>query len=144
MARTDDPYVAPVDNRTSDERYAAAQAAADAAFLAPRKAAQDVQARVDAYYVAEREKILQARAIATARYVSDQMDRISLGLALREIREDAGLGLNEVAALIGTVDGADLEKIERGKPFGNQSRIPAIESVYRTLPKFVGRKGVAK
>jgi hypothetical protein len=136
--------VAPVDNRTSDERYAAAQAAADEAFLAPRKAAQDVQARLDAYYAADREAILQARAIATAKYISDQMDRISLGMALRDLRETASLGIREVAALIG-VEASLLDRLERGKPMGVGVNQAAIEAVYSTLPRFTSmRKVVAK
>jgi Helix-turn-helix domain len=134
--------VAPVDLRTKDERYAAAQAAADAAFNAPRLAAQEAQARLDAWRAEEREKVLQARAIATAKYVSDQMDRISLGMALRDIREEAGLGLNEVAALIGTVDASQLDRLERGKPLGVRD-LDAIKSIYRALPKFTGKRKVA-
>ena len=138
------PPVAPVDNRTRDERYAAAQAAADEAFLAPRRAAQEAQVTLDAWRVAEREQILQARAIATAKYISAQMDRISLGMALRDEREIAGLGLNEVAALIG-VEASLLDRLERGKPMGLGVNQAAIEAVYSSLPKFSApRKVVAK
>jgi Helix-turn-helix domain len=122
-----------------DEQYAAAQAAADEAFLAPRRKAQDAQARIDAWQIAERERILQARAIATAKYISDQMDRISFGMALRDIREEAGLGLAEVAALIGTVDASQLSRLEAGKPLGVRDMV-AIQSIYRALPKFTATK----
>jgi hypothetical protein len=129
---------------TDQERTARAQAAAQEAYEAPLRMRREAQERLDAYQAAEREAILQARAIATAKYVSAAMDRISLGMALREIREDAGLGLNEVAALIGTVDASHLDRLERGKLLGVRD-MGVIESVYRTLPKFTGkRKVVAK
>jgi hypothetical protein len=142
-----DGYVAPVppvDLRTKDERYAAAQAAADEAFLAPRRAAQEASDRVKAWQAEERERMLVKRAEATAGYLQAQLDRITKGMDLREMREDAGLGLNEVAALIGTVEASQLDRIERGIPFGNQSRIPAIEIFYRTLPRFTATKKAAK
>jgi Helix-turn-helix domain len=133
----------PVAALTEAERYTTSQAAADEAFLAPRRAAKEAQARIDLWYAQDRERILEERALATARYVNEALDRVVLGMELRELRETAGLGLNEVAVLIGFVDGAMLDKMEHGRPLGTR-RMKDIETIYRTLPKFTGRKVVAK
>jgi hypothetical protein len=119
-------------------------AAADEAFLAPQRARQEADARLKAWQAEERERILVARAEATARYLQAGLDRITHGMDLREQREQAGLGLAEVAALIGTVDASMLLRLEAGKPLG--CKLDAIEAIYRTLPKFSGkpRKVVAK
>jgi transcriptional regulator with XRE-family HTH domain len=134
------PVAAP--RLTEADRLARAQAAADEAFLAPRRARQEAQARVDLWQAQERERILEERALATAKYADQAIERAVLGNELRELREEAKLGLSEVAAFIGTVDASMLDRMERGRPLG--CKLDTIEAIYRTLPKFTGRKVVAK
>jgi Helix-turn-helix len=117
---------------TEAERNAAAVEAAREAVERPQRLRLEAQAKIDAWYAADRERILADRAVATARYIQQSVERIEHGRALQGIREDAGLTLRELGAML-NVDFSMLGRIEKGRPTG--SKIAEIDAGYNALTK---------
>jgi hypothetical protein len=75
--------------------------------------------------------ILARRAEATARYKQAALDAIDQGVALRSMREAAGLSMAEMASFLQS-SGEMLYRLERGNPLGwSKARIGATWASHR-------------